>query len=223
MADDEPGWFFGWRALLTTLMMLGRPHADAAADELDDEDVPIGATETLCANHDVCGGHGLRLENGLCIPCVDGVGVRLERSDAGDECPVCLSAVATVKQPQCSHLLCHVCVKRFLFEEPQRRCPCCRAAPPGLAAEIALREQIGEDAFAQLYAERPPVDDDDDDDDDDMAARDAAMAAIRAGGLPLTEEPPRAPSGTPFRGPFAGGPPFDPHPRENLHPPDAAR
>ena len=170
MADDEPGWFFGWRALLTTLMMLGRPRADAAADESDDEDVPIGATEELCANHDMCGGHGLRLENGLCMPCVDGVGAILERSDAGEECPVCLSAVATVKQPQCSHLLCHVCVKRFLFEEPQRRCPCCRAAPPGLAAEIALREQIGEDAFAQLYAERPPVDDDDDDGDDDDAA-----------------------------------------------------
>ena len=213
MADDEPGWFFGWRALLTTLMMLGRPHADAAADESDDEDVPIGATETLCANHDVCGGHGLRLENGLCIPCVDGVGVRLERSDAGDECPVCLSAVATVKQPQCSHLLCHVCVKRFLFEEPQRRCPCCRAAPPGLAAEIALREQIGEDAFAQLYAERPPVDDDDDDDDDDDFDDDDdddlvidAATGIRVGDLVVGPEPP-----------------FDPHPRENLRPPDAAR
>ena len=77
MADDEPGWFFGWRALLTTLMMLGRPRADAAADESDDEDVPIDATEELCANHDVCGGHGLRLENGLCMPCVDGVGARL--------------------------------------------------------------------------------------------------------------------------------------------------
>ena len=176
MADDEPGWFFGWRALLTTLMMLGRPRADAAADESDDEDVPIDSRnggELVGANH---GGRrcvrrprwSAASRTDLCMPCVDGVGVRLERSDAGEECPVCLSAVATVKQPQCSHLLCHVCVKRFLFEEPQRRCPCCRAAPPGLAAEIALREQIGEDAFAQLYAERPPVDDDDDDDDDDF-------------------------------------------------------
>ena len=207
MADDEPGWFFGWRALLTTLMMLGRPRADAAADESDDEDVPIDATEELCANHDVCGGHGLRLENGLCIPCVDGVGGRLERSDAGEECPVCLSAVATVKQPQCSHLLCHVCVKRFLFEEPQRRCPCCRAAPPGLAAEIALREQIGEDAFAQLYAERPPVDDDDDDDDDDFDDDDDDLAGPAAPAI-LNWGP---------------EPPFDPHRRENLRPPDAAR
>ena len=128
--------------------------------------MPIGATEELCANHDMCGGHGLRLENGLCVPCVDGVGARLERSDAGEECPVCLSAVATVKQPQCAPALPRV-RQALSVRGAAAALPVLPRRPPGLAAEIALREQIGEDAFAQLYAERPPVDDDDDDDDDD--------------------------------------------------------